>query len=307
MPVEFVSPRRISAAVREGFDRIKNYRAARAMFIKDYCGQYYKAASGITSAEPINLIFAAMRILIPNIIMKNPVNKVVTPILAHKDYADLLSLSLNAVQEKLKLKKILRGGLVDSCFGLGVFKTSICESGQVYDFEDIELDNGQLYTALVDLDDFVFDSTCTRLQSSVFLGHRVRVPRQQLLDADGWNHDLIIQLPSAFFQGRGRIEELTQKNMGNLFMRELQDYVHIIELYVPKANAIVHIPDPYQITTDKYLKVDDYYGPTNGGYTFLSWVRKEVGSLYLPGPALQLPSSSAKCWPCSCSPCVWAC
>lgn len=272
MPNELIMPRRISAVVKEGFNRLKKYRAMRAMFIKDYVGQYYKQQAGITGKEPINLIFAALRILVPNIAAKNPVNEVTTKLLAQKDYAELLSLSLDAYQEKTNRKKLLRGGLVDSAFGFGIFKTSIADSGEVYDFENIQLDNGQLYTALIDLDDFVCDPLCTSFDSPAFLGHKILIPRQELLDADGWNHDLIIELPLVSSQGEQEeeIKNLTQKGTSNLEMRTLQDLVCVVELWVPKANAIIHIPDPRQKVVDEYLKIDDYYGPKEGPYTFMS-------------------------------------
>lgn len=267
---ELVAPRRVSSVTKEGFNRLKNYRGMRSLFVKDYCGQYYKQQKGITSAEPINLIFAALRILIPNIAANNPVNQVTTKLIPQKDYAELLSLSLDAHQEKTHRKKLLRGGLVDSAFGFAIFKTSIAESGEVYDFGDIQLDNGQLYTALIDLDDFVCDPLCTRFDSAAFLGHTVLLPRQELLDTEGWNHDLIMEIPSAFDQGQEGVKTLTQKNISNLAMYSLQDLIRVVELYIPKANAIIHIPDPRQKMADDYLKADDYYGPKEGPYTFLS-------------------------------------
>lgn len=272
MPEELVMSRRVSAVVKEGFNRLKKYRAMRTMFIKDYVGQYYQQQAGTTGKEPINLIFAALRILVPNIAAKNPVNEVTTKLLAQKDYAELLSLSLDAHQEKTNRKKLLRGGLVDSAFGFGVFKTSIADSGEVYDFENVQLDNGQLYTALIDLDDFVCDPLCTNFDSAAFLGHKILVSRQELLDADGWNHDLVTELPLVSLQGEGQeeIKNLTQKETSNLEMRTLQDLVCVVELWVPKANVIIHIPDPRQKIADKYLKIDDYYGPKEGPYTFLS-------------------------------------
>jgi hypothetical protein len=52
---------------------------------------------------------------------------------------------------------------------------------------------------------------------------------------------------------------------------DLEDKVHVIELWIPNAKALIYIPDPYECTFDDYLAITDYYGPDSGPYSFLAF------------------------------------
>jgi len=281
---------KFSTALREGFERLRHYRHARAMYVKDYCGQYYNSVRGVTGDMPINLIFLALRILIPNLVMKEGVNKVTTDVLAQKEYASLLGLALDKSQKQRKLRKLLKASCVDMTFGMAAAKTSIAASGELIPLgQDVNLDPGQIYTDLVDLDDLVFDPLCRSLNKATFIGHNIRLPRQVLLDTDGWESDLIKRLPSATAQplDTKRVEQITQENNSDT-MGDLQDYVNVVETWIPDAEAIVYTPNPYQTSFADFLKIDDYYGPAEGPYTF--------GSLTPPVPNNPLPIAPVGVW-----------
>ena len=273
MATEYINPRKVQNVVKQGFKRTEKYRKATAMFVKAYVGQYYNEQHGITGQQPINLIFSAVRSLVPNIVMQNPVNEVVTDIIPHKFYAELLSLGLNNLQRKLKLKKMLRALIVDAIFGMGIVDTGLADSDNLINWRDIAIDPGQIFSELVSLEDFTFDPICNQREEAGFMGRRVRVPRQLLLDDKDTNHDLIIKLPSSSVNvnSKGKLSQLTQKDiMQSQSMSELQDFVDVVKLWIPQANAAILIPDPEQIIFDKYIKITDYYGPKTGPYSFLS-------------------------------------
>lgn len=273
MPTEYISPRQIAVVTKRGFQRVEKYHKAQAMFVKAYVGQYYAQEKGLTGQQPINLIYAAIRSLIPNLIMQNPINKATTQIIPHRPYAELLSLGLNFTQEQLKLHKILRGWIVDAILGgLGIVETGLAQGDNLVSFGDINIDPGQLYSQLVSLSDFTFDPVCTRLEEATFIGRRIRVPRQILLDDDETDSELVLKIPSAVSstKDKDKLSSLSKSLMQQQEMHQLQDYVNVVKLWIPKANASILIPDPYQLTLDKYIKITDYYGPKTGPYTFLS-------------------------------------
>ncbi|RLB79323.1 MAG: hypothetical protein DRH17_13940 [Deltaproteobacteria bacterium] len=287
--VEFTA-RKISSAAEEGINRLKHYRNARAMFIKDYVGNYFAKPKGLTGQYPVNLVFLAIRALIPNLVMKHGINKVTTEILAYKDFAEMLGLGLDVSQRQRKLKKILRAGLVDMCFGMAIYKTSIWASGELLPVgDDVNVDPGQIYTDLVDIDDFVLDPTCRSLEEATMMGHVVRIPRYKLLEQD-FNEELIMSLPTAdpILDENGKVEELSKMTEPASAMAKLQDYVKIVELWIPEAEAICYVPHPAQTTKDKFLKVTDYYGPAEGPYT--------IGSLTPPVPNNPLPVAPVGVW-----------
>jgi len=283
---------RVSEMAKEGFERFGDYRQARAMFIKDYVGQYYANPKGLSGEYPINLVYLAIRSLVPNLVMREGMNKVITDVLAHREYAELLGLALNRLQKQLKMKRKLRAGIVDMCFAFAVFKTSLAASGNLLPGDDdINIDPGQVYTELIDLDDFVFDPLSKSFDTASFLGHRVAVSRYKLLEEqEGWNKDLVLKLPAISDSTRDdeRVDQLSQKDNDASATRDMQEEVEIVELWIPEAQQICYIPNPYDVAFDKFLKIQDYYGPDEGPYTF--------GSLTPPVPSNPLPVAPVGVW-----------
>ena len=268
-----VTARNLQMVVRKGFERGKAYRRARAMFVKEFAGQYYKSVKGLTGDEPINLIFHTIRSIVPNLVMKNPINKLTTLYAAQQSYGDLLGLAIDQVEKKIKLKEMLRALVVSAFFGWGIAKVGIAVSGEMLVDGNTTIDPGQIYAKIVDLDDFVIDPACTNLEEATLKGSRIRVARQVLLDTNGYNHDLVKQLPISNYNlsDNETVEQLSKQNVGMAEIYSLQDYVDVVEVWVPEANAIVTIPDPMTTTFSDYIRVTDYYGPKEGPYVELSF------------------------------------
>ena len=280
--IERVGPKKVQEVVNAGFKRMEIFRRTRAMFLKEYAGQYYTKHHGYTGDQPVNLLFSAIRSLVPTIVSKNPRNHVETDHLQFKEYAELQSLALDKIAQRVRLKEVLRAWVVSAMFSLGIIRSGISASGNGVMVDNQLIDPGDIYVALVDLDDFVFDPLCKSLTESSFLGNRTSVPRQFLLDNDLYDHDLAMKLPSATIVsmdgGRKAAAELSRINSGAFEMKDLQDLVNVVELWIPGADALVTIPDPREITFDKYLGITDYYGPKTGPYRFLSFTPPVEGN-----------------------------
>lgn len=264
---------KVSASAQEGFHRLKQFRKARAYSVKEYCGTYMTEKYGTTGEKPLNLVFMAIRALVPNLVQKAGMSKVLTDILAQRDYAEKMGLALYQLHKKIKLHKILRAGIVDMTLGgLGIFKSGLDFSGKSIPVaDDITVDPMQLYTHLVSLDDFTVDPMCRSFGQASFLGHRIRIERAKLMKLDGWKKDLIKSLPRAGNKDSSeRSETLTQEDTQSLEYAAWQDFVNVVELWVPEAEAIVYIPDPEEAVRSEFLAVNEYYGPPTGPYTFSS-------------------------------------
>jgi len=282
---EYFTPQKFALAVRQGFERNKRHRRARAMFIKEYVGKYYASEFGLTGDEPINLIFNTIRATVPNLVMKSGINKVSTEITEYRQYAYLLGLALDKLDKNIKLKDTLRAGIVDAFFMMGIFKTGLAGGGQILNFGDIFIDEGQVYTDLVDFDDFTADPSCKDYRKAAFLGDRNRVPRQILLDNDEMDHDLVLKIPKSIHpNAKDKIEALTKRNMSDSEMYELQDFVDVVEVFVPGANALITIPDPSQKIFSEYLAARDYYGPKEGPYSILALTQPVPGNPFPVAP-----------------------
>jgi len=282
---ENITARQFSIAVKQGFDRNRRFARARAMFIKEYVGKYYAQQYGLTGEEPINLIFNVIRAMVPNLVMRTGVNKVKTEIVDYRDYAYLLGLGLDKLDRKIDFKEILRGTIVDAFFLMGILKTGIADSGKLLNFGDVMVDAQQVYTDQVSFDDFVFDAVTKSIRNASFMGDRSRVPRQLLLDNDEYNHDLVTQLPrSVSPDAKKKAESISRMNISDQEMYQLQDFVDVVECYVPEADALLTIPDPEQIIFNDYLAARDYYGPKEGPYTILSLTQPVPGNPYPVAP-----------------------
>ncbi len=282
---EYFTPNKFALAVKQGFERNRRHRRARAMFIKEYVGRYYASEYGLTGEEPINLIFNTIRATVPNLVMKSGINKVSTAIVEYEQYAYLLGLALDKGDKQIKIKDTLRAAIVDAFFMMGIAKTGLAGGGQILNFGDIFIDEGQVYTDLVDFDDFTADPSCKDYRKAAFLGDRNRVPRQILLDDDEFDHDLVMRIPkSTHPNAKDKVESLSKRNFSDSEMYTLQDFVDVVEVFVPGANTLLTIPDPHQIILPNYLAARDYYGPKEGPYSILALTQPVPGNPFPVAP-----------------------
>jgi len=280
-----ITPIKLQTAVEHGFKRMKHARKARAMFVKQAVGQYYREKFGITNDEPINLLFHAVSIFVANLVMRRPTVDISTDILPYQEYGNLLGMAVDRLNEEIKLKDTLRKWVVDAFFGLSILKTGIARSTNLFNMQNELCDAGQPYTSHVDLDNFVFDAVCTDLNESAFYGDRIPVPREVLLNDKYVNKDLVAKLPSISQINEGdNVKDITRKNQGVVNYNSLYDMINVVELWIPDAGIDVLIPDPSQYKCNDFIKVTDYYGPEEGRYTFLSVTAPVPGNPFPVAP-----------------------
>ena len=288
MPSE-IAPKKLQTNVQKGFDRFRNFRNARLLFLRSYVGQYYDRTSGEIGTEALNLIFNAIRVLIPNIVMSYPTHNVNSRWVVHREYARMLEMALSFQDQEIDIKDVYRRVIVDAVFTLGILKTGLAESDTIYALDEYDsVDAGSIYTEAVDFDNFVVDpaSRDYMFRDAAYMGDRIYVPRSVLLDSGLYKNDLVERLPS--------IDEMTSEEFAhNLSQKRvkpgddtnLRELVAVTELWVPEANAIVTVPGTNSVQFDDYLRIDDYYGPDTGPYTLLSLTPPVPGNP-LPVPAV---------------------
>jgi len=272
MAAKEVTVRKMYRAVKLGEDRLRNFRAARLLFLRQYAGQYYDQERARLGDEPLNMIFSAISTLVPNLVTNFPKTLVTSKFLVYRGYAELLGLGLDYLAKEMNLRAELRRWIVDSLFAIGIMKTGIATSNNLVSFsDDLRIDPGQPYATVVDFDDFILDPACRRIEEASFVGHRVRVPRQMLLDSKFYDSDLVAQLPSSgsSVNDRRGAQLLSQRETSPEQVASLQDLVDVREVWVPAAQAIATLPAGRAVY-DKYLRTEDYDGPDEGPYTYLA-------------------------------------
>jgi hypothetical protein len=261
---------KLMEAAQNGFRRLQYFRANRFMFLRSFVGQYYDADHGEIGTEPLNQIFSAIAVIVPNLVSSFPKHVVTSNWMAYRQYGELLGMALDKQAKAMRLPDILRRWIVDALFTLGILKTGLCDSNSVVHFDtDEATDPGSVYTSLVDLDDFTFDPTTSEIEAGLFMGHRIRgVSRVQLLDSGLYRNDLVERLPRAGTQLDEGSRELSKGKLTHDQISNLDDEVDITELWVPAAQALVAMPG-IDMTADDFLRVSDYYGPDTGPFTLL--------------------------------------
>ena len=280
-----IAPRKVMQAVKRGFDRLANFRAARLHFLRQYTGPYYDQNSGNIGDEALNMIFNAIRVLLPTMVMNFPRTVIMTPYLASREYANLLGLALDQHDKKINICDEYRASIVDAIFTLGILKTGLCQSDDVYAMDDEmegHVDAGTVYTKKVDFDNWVVDPSCREhmFADASFMGDRITVPRRVLMDSGLYDNGLVERLPRAGQESHRdkRAYNLSMRNIEESENTSLEDDVEIVELWVPAANAIVTMPGSEDMDFDDYLRVDDYYGVKEGPYSLLALTPPTAGN-----------------------------
>lgn len=283
-----LTPRELQLSVQRGSARLKNFRRARLMFLRNYTGPYYDKEQGEIGEEAMNMIFNAIRVLVPNIVMNFPEHNVSSRFLESRDYAEMLGLALSYHDKDIDIKSTYRQVIVDAIFTLGVLKTGLAESDSLYAFDEYdEVDTGEVYTECVDFDNLLVDPTAKKhlFRDAKWIGDRSVVARSALLESGLYNNALVEQLPRIGDEiGSDRKAHLLSQNKSDASRdHDAYDEVEIAEIWVPGANRVLTVPASDSITFDDYLRDDEYYGPDTGPYTFLSLTPP------VPGNPLPIP------------------
>ena len=280
----------LQKAAQDGFRRLRNFRAARLLFIKAYVGQYYDRDYGTLGQEPLNLAFTAIRALVPNLVTRNPKNVVGSDYLMYRPYGELLALALDYMSKKLKLPAILQRGIADAIFTLGIFKVGLMDSNSLVYFGDEGVDPGQLYVDTVDFDDFTFDPDTRQLRKASFLGERIRVERDKILASGLYDNSIIEKLPSSIEKELDQQKNVRNLSSGQLNRRmtsKLHDFIDLLELWLPGPDVIVTLPFKSS-TGGKFAREETFNGPDDGPYAFLE--------LTPPVPDNPIPVQLAGIW-----------
>ncbi len=273
-----------------GFRRLRLFRAARVMFIKAYVGQYYDNDFGTLGREPLNMAFTAVRALVPNIVTRNPKTVVNSDYLMYRQYGELLGMGVDYTAKKQHLPKTLQRGLVDAIFTLGIFKVSLVDSGSLVYFGDEGVDPGAINIDTVDFDNFTFDPLTRRLEEAAFIGEKIRVERDMILASGLYDNKVIEELPSSLdveLDRQKNVRNLSSSQINRRTMDRLHDYIDLLELWLPGPNVLVTLPYKSSVG-GKFLREENYYGPDEGPYAFLT--------LTPPVPDNPIPVQLAGVW-----------
>jgi hypothetical protein len=270
-----VSPQDFQRAVCRGYERLSAFRAARVKFLRAMTGGYYDNTGGGGAAHTLNVIFHACRVLIPNLVLNYPKHVVDTPYLEHKEYAELMGLALSYHDKKIRIRDKYCRAIMDAITTLGILKTGLGSSDSVITLDDnTTVDPGEVYTEVVDFDNFVVDPNSREhmFKDATWMGDRIQIPREALLDSGLYDNELVEKLPRiGTLKDDTRASDLSMVQINVDENYEMEDMVEIVELWVPSDNSVVTVAGGEDTIFEDFLRVSDYYGVDEGPYTLMSF------------------------------------
>jgi hypothetical protein len=285
-------------AVELGFQKLDNARKARYRFLAQYVGPFYAKNKMGGEAEdkkaaPLNLMFNGVTTLVPNLVSNDPQVQVTTDMLPYRAYGSTFEKAVNhLVQKKIKLRRALRKVIIDSLFCAGIMKVGIGSSDQTLNLDGKTWDIGQIYADRVDLDDFVYDPMARDRDEWSFVGNRFRVPKEDLLESGQFDNAQIEKLCSRYKEGDFKNEVSNLSGDGrvmNEYNSDVREYVDLVEIFVPKEQAIITLPYGNYGGPQKILRAVEYDGPESGPFHML-------GYAWVPDNVLPVPPASIWYW-----------
>lgn len=261
--------------------RLKPFRRARLMMMREYHGPYYgvrKAGDSETGPTPINCVAWYVNVMLPHLFyadVEADVTAVKIADLANPDEeftAELASAAWNVQADEIDLARSLRIWIMDALIaGTSFIKTGIVAS-PADDQEGYLHDPGKPFADPISLDDYIIDPFARGRESAMFEGNKFRVPKSALLDSGLYDSKRIENL-SSYAGPRGE-SRLAKESVGeNLdLQRQTEEIVELVELWLPRERVVVTLPAETGATVG-FLREEEYIGPERGPYEDLVFHR----------------------------------
>ncbi len=171
---------KLCSAVNACYRSLEPFRRERAEAVRQYAGNHY--GKGATDQRvPLNLIAIYVQVMTRLLVAKIPRVMISTFDKKMKPYVSTAEQWTNEKLEEMHFDETLERWVMDSFFLMGIMKVCLGTPNDAVT-NNWDLDAGDPFAEIVDFDDFVFDVHARRLDKATFMGHRVRIQKDVLLD-----------------------------------------------------------------------------------------------------------------------------
>jgi hypothetical protein len=264
----------LSKAVNISFRKYEHQVKWRARFLRQIVGRFFvhnqMADREDRKYSPINQFKRATKALVANLAFRNPKVKIASTRLDFKTFAEGLSMSTNHLIQKINLVSTLKLCTLDAILYNGFIKTGIAGMDEWIEGEDEDIQVGQPFAQRVDPDDMILDPMARHWDEQELIGHKFRVPIELLIKSGICSKAEAEKLPNTY-NGNDRTtsdtaEALTGERDSARYSVEIERYVDLMELYLPRAGKVITMPYRRDAVQTKFLHVADYEGPERGPY-----------------------------------------
>lgn len=278
-------------AVNNSFRKYDNMRKARVQFVAQYVGRFYsRLRSGSMEerkASPVNQMHTAVNTFVPNLVFNDPKIKLRSQYIDYRNYTNIAELAINHQIKTMKLRLELRQVVYDSLFMAGFMKTGLAASNEIITIDGMDFKLGRPFAERVDPDNMIFDVNARVWDEQTIMGDRYRVDRDDLLENEEFDSDVVKKLASWGERSSAReqrVENISDKQrpMGD---NKLVDYVELADVWIPKDNVIRTLPYANGQCQDLILAEREFNGPDTGMYHML-------GYSFVPDNLLPVPPAA---------------
>jgi len=260
--------KKLKESINTSRQQLHSFRTNRYDAIRQYVGNHY-SEDGATDRVPVNFIELAANIYTQQLAARSPQALVTTDIKHLKPMAYTFELALNKLCEDIGLGETLREVVIDALFSVGIVRVGL-ERKATVKIENHDIDVGQPFAEPVSLDDWVHDTTATRLSQCQFMGHRYRVLLDDLKESDMFKNTFDLQ-PSEKTgineHGDTKVDSLSHGAKAGV--EEYQDRIDLWDIWLPFENKLITIVAGDG--DDRVIRETEWDGPDSGPYRILSF------------------------------------
>lgn len=268
-----------------GYSRrqLQPFRQQRYEVIRQYVGYHY-SDDGASDRVPVNLLELAINIYTQQMAARVPQVLVNTSFRQLRPMAANFELAINQLLKEIRFGETIRLAVIDALFSLGIIKTGLERRASV-EIAGYLHDVGQPFADIISLDNWVHDTTATRLEQCQFMGDRYRLPLELVKESKAFKNtdNLQATVKTAYNEdGDSKAESISHGSQVD--PDEYKEHVELWDIWLPYENLLITIPAEGE---SKPLRVIDWDGPETGPYHLLS---------FSPVPGNIMPLAPSALW-----------
>lgn len=275
-----ITPARLQQADETAYQRLQNDRKSRLDHIQYYVGRWYgREGDRAKPSKPLNLVAQQVHAFVPHLVPRYVPR--IKPLRSGLE-AEARKIQLlvdNAQREQDFREQVLEPGVIDAMFSpFATFYTSLRPGRSVLEIDGRDNDPGEPFTMFVEFDDVAVDPNAKDIRHALWFRHRYRVPRHWLLESPAFRgrEDMILKLPA--FEAAGDVEADRRVEGLSTAAKDRQDAmfdtIELLNFAIYDRGQIFEATlPPKERGPAEYLRFEEFVGPDDGPYDYLSFHR----------------------------------
>lgn len=275
---------------------LRDTRDRRTEHIRQYAGANY-GNNASPLRVPGNLISQYVKIILPNLISKNPRVMLSTDNKQQRWKVNAFQTWLNRATKKMNLARTFAASAFDGLFCMGVIKVALATPSDAA-MAGWKLKAGYPYVKRVDFDDYVIDVHARSPEEAMFEGHRFRVPLKTIAKSTLYSmarKDLQAAIDEPYNrEGDERVNMIFRGYVTGTD-EEFEPMVDLWEIYLPLERLVVTLPNSWieqgggtSAKVEEPLRTVDWLGPDYGPYHRLYYDMPPPNNLLPKAPIMDL-------------------